>query len=115
MFDPGNIHLGVNDKRQITATFIFTASGSFLPIQLTYSGKTKLSIPKYDFPNCFDVTYTLDHWSSYEIFFEKIIFPYLKAKKEELGYPKKQYSLIMMDTFKGQSNTGVKALCLKND
>ena len=29
--------------------------------------------------------------------FEKIIFPDLKAKKEELGYPKKQYSLIVID------------------
>ena len=32
---------GVDDKRQITATFTVTASGSFLPIQLIYSGKTK--------------------------------------------------------------------------
>ena len=47
--------------------------------------------------------------------FEKIIFPYLKSKKEGLGYPKKQYSLIVMDTFKGQENAEIKALCLKND
>ena len=82
---------GVDDKRQITATFTVTASGSFLPIHLIYSGKTKRSIPKYDFPSCFDVTSTPNNWSSYEKcvrLFEKIIFPYLKAKKEELGYPK---------------------------
>ena len=47
---------GVDDKRQITATFAVTASGSFLPIQLIYSGKTKRSSPKFDFPKCFDVT-----------------------------------------------------------
>ena len=29
---------GVDDKRQITATFTVTASGSFLPLQLIYSG-----------------------------------------------------------------------------
>ena len=40
---------GVDDKRQITATFTVTASGSFLPIQLIYSGKTKRSLPKFDF------------------------------------------------------------------
>ena len=109
---------GVNNKRQITVTFTVTASGSFLPIQLIYSGKTKLSTFKYDFPSCFDVTFTPNHWSSYEKYvklFEKIIFPYLKAKNEELGYPKKQYSLIVMDTFKGQDNAEIKALCLKND
>ena len=47
--------------------------------------------------------------------FEKIIFPSLKAKKEELGYPMEQYSFIVMDTFKGQDNAKIKALCLKND
>ena len=49
---------GVDDKRQITATFTITASGSFLPIQLIYSGKTKRSIPTYDFSGCVDVTFT---------------------------------------------------------
>ena len=109
---------GVDDKRQITATFTITASGSFLPIQLIYSGKTKRSLPKFDFPKCFDVTFTPNHWSNYEkcvSLFKKIIFPYLKSKKEELGYPKEQYSLIVMDTFKGQDNADIKKLCLKND
>ena len=46
---------GVDDKRQITATFTATASGSFLPIQRIYSGKTKRSLPKFDFPKCFDL------------------------------------------------------------
>ena len=32
---------GVDDKRQITATFTVSASGVFLPIQLIYQGKTK--------------------------------------------------------------------------
>ena len=109
---------GVEDKRQINATFIVTASGSFLPIQLIYSGQTKRSIPKYDFPDFFDVTFTLNHWSNYEKcvrLFEKIILTYLKAKKEEFGYPKEHYSLIVMDTFKGQDSAKIKGLCLKND
>ena len=81
---------GVEDKRQITATFAVTASGSLLPIQLIYSGETKCRIPKYDFPSCFNVTFTPNHWSNYEKcvrLFKKIIFLYLKAKKEMLGYP----------------------------
>ena len=52
---------GVDDKRQVTATFTVTASGSFLPIQLIYSGKTKRSLPKFDFPKYFDVTFTPNH------------------------------------------------------
>ena len=45
--------------------------------------------------------------------FEKIIFLYLKTKKEELGYPKEQHSLIVMDTFRVEDE--IKALCLKTD
>ena len=108
----------VNDKRQITATFSVTASGSFLTIQLIYSGKTKRSIPKHEFPSYFDVIFNPYLWFSYEKcarLFEKIIFSYLKVKKEELSYPKEQNSLIVMDTFKGQDNFEIKALCLKND
>ena len=45
----------------------------------------------------------------------KIIFPYLKAKKEELCYPKELYSLIVTDTLKGQDNAKIKALRLTND
>ena len=106
------------EKRQITATFTVTASASFLPIQLIFSGKTKRSLPKFDFPKYFDVTFIPNHWSNYEkcvSLFKKIIFPYLKSKKEELGYPKEQYSLIVMDAFKGQDNAAIKKLCLKND
>ena len=103
---------GVNDKRHITATFTVTASVSFLPNQLSYSGKTKRSIPKYDFPGCFDITVIPNHWSNYEKcvnhWLRKIIFPYLKAKKEELGYPKEQYSLIVMNIFKGRDTPKLK-------
>ena len=104
---------GVDDKRQITANFTVTASGSFLPIQLIYSGKTKRSLPKFDFPKCFVVTFTRNHWSNYEkcvSLFKKIIFRYLKAKKKELGYPKEQYSIIVMNTFKVQDKADIKKL-----
>ena len=109
---------GVDDKRQITATFRVSASGSFVPIQFMYSCKNKRCLPKYDFPNRFDVTFTPNHWSSFDMcvsLFEKIIILYLKEKKEELGYPKEQYSLIVMDAFKGQDNAEIKELCSKNE
>ena len=49
-----------------------------------------------------------------ENLFKVIIFPYLSAKKKELGYPEDQRSLIIMDTFKGQDNDEMKRLCAKN-
>ena len=109
---------GVDNKRQITETFTVTASGSILPIQLIQSGKTKHFIPEYGLPSCFDATFSPNHWSSYENcvrLYKKVIFPYLIDKREELGYPKEQYSLVMTDIFKGQDNAEIKALCLKND
>ena len=33
---------GIDDKRQITATFAVSMSGEFLPIQVIYEGKTKI-------------------------------------------------------------------------
>ena len=41
---------GIDDKRQITATFAISMSGEFLPIQVIYEGKTKICLPKYTFP-----------------------------------------------------------------
>ena len=41
---------GVDDKRQITATFAVSASGDFLPMQLIYAGETKRCLPKFTFP-----------------------------------------------------------------
>ena len=78
-----------------------------MPIQLIYQGKTKRCLPKFKFPRSFSVTFTENHWSNTEKtmeFFEKIIFPYLEKVKEENGYPEEQYSLVIMDTFKGEDN-----------
>ena len=93
----------VNDKRQITATFTFAVS-DFLPIKLICNGKNKRRcLPKYHFTNCFEA----NHWFKFEKLanlFENIIFPFLKAKREEFGYPKQQYSLIVMETFTCQKD-----------
>ena len=109
---------GVDDKRQITATFAISLTGEFLPIQLIYTGKTKRSLPKYSFPSSFSATFTLNHWSNTEKlveFFEEIIFPYLERTKQTEGYPSEQHSLIIMDTFKGQDNDTLKELCAESN
>ena len=56
---------GLDDKRQITATFVVSATGSFLPIQLIYQGKSKRCLPKFTFPTNFHVTFTPNHWSNF--------------------------------------------------
>ena len=104
---------GLYDKRQIASTFVVSAAGSFLPIQLIYQGKSKRCLPKFTFPSNFHVTFTPNHWSNLEKcedLFKVIIVPYLSAKKKELGYPEDQSSLIIMDTFKGQDNEEMKRL-----
>ena len=84
---------GIDDKRQITATFAVSLTGKFLPIQLIYKGKTKRSLPKFKFPSTFSLSYTENHWSNTEKsigIFEQIIFPYLKMVKRENGYLEEQ-------------------------
>ena len=80
--------------------------------------KKDFSLPKFTFPSNLPVTFTPNHWSNLEKcedLFKVIIFPYLLAKKKELGYPKDQRSLNIMDTFEGQDNKEKKRLCAKNN
>ena len=58
--------------------------------QLIYQGATERCLPKYKFTKEFNVAYSKNHWSNLKKcvdLFEKIISPYLRAKKIELGYP----------------------------
>ena len=59
-----------------------------------------------------------NHWYNLEkceYLLKVIILSHLSTKKKGLGYPKEQQSLIIMDTFKGQDNEGMKRLYLKNN
>ena len=109
---------GLDDKRQITTTFVVSPTGSFffLPIQLMHQGKSKACLPKVTFPSDFHVKFTANHWSvleKCEDLFNARIFPYLSVKKKELGYLEEQRSLIIMDAFKGQDNDEMKRLSSK--
>ena len=107
----------VDDKRQITATFAVSLTGTFLQIQLIFKVKTKRTLPNFKIPSTFSLSYTKNHKSNTEKsieFFEQIIFPYLKMVERENGHPEEQYALIIMDTFKGQDNDRLKELCSEN-
>ena len=69
---------GLDDRRQITATFVVSATGSFLPIQLIYQSKSKRCLPKFTFLSNFHITFTPNYWSNLEKcedIFKVIIFP----------------------------------------
>ena len=99
--------VGEGKKQQITGTFTVTKSGSFLAMQLIYTGKTLRCLPKgITFPDGFDVTFTSNHWSNEEKaiqHIEKIVLPYLKQTREELNLPPDQKELLIFDVFKGQT------------
>ena len=86
---------GVDDKRQITATFMVSASGPFLPIQLLNNGKTSVVYPNTIFPNYFDVAFTPNRWSNFGPnhwymclnLFERTIFP-ISGEEKRTSLPK---------------------------
>ena len=98
--------VGKGKKKQITGTFTVTKSGLFLPMQVIYEGKTDRCHPRgIEFPQGFNVTHSENHWSNEEKVIEHletIVFPYLERKKEELGLPEDQKSLLIYDVFRGQ-------------
>ena len=57
---------GLNDKRQITAVFCASLVGEFLPVQLIYQGKMAACLPRYVFPDDWNVTHPPNHWGNEE-------------------------------------------------
>lgn len=107
----------LDDKRQITGTFCVNLTGEFLPIQLIYAGTTSRCHPKTKFPDSFHITHSSNHWSNEPIvidYLNKIIFPYLKKKRESLKLRSDAKALLIFDVFKGQTTSAVNDL-LKNN
>lgn len=97
--------IAIDDKRQITGVFACSLTGTFLPLQLIYSGKTKASLPKYQFPSNWHVTFTENHWANESTmidYFHKIILPYIKQKRLDLKLSDNYPALVLFDVFKGQ-------------
>ena len=96
---------GSTDKRIITATFPISVRGHFLPMQLTYGGKTNKYLPRFKFPEKFSLTYNETHYSNEKEackFIEEILKPYIKQVIERDNLPIDQTALVIMDVFKGQ-------------
>ena len=96
---------GKDDKRQITAVFAGTMTGDFLSPQLVYKGKTIRCLPQYQFPESWDITFSVNHWSNeltMKDYVEKIILPYIKDKRRSLNLPSDYPGLLIFDNFKAQ-------------
>ena len=101
---------GCNDKRTITATFVITLSGEFLPMQLIYGGKTLQSLPRYQFPQSFSLSVNPKHYSNTTEslkLLNEIIIPYVKKIRSSEDIPNDQYYLVIMDVFTGQKTSEV--------
>ena len=107
MAEEGTKHVeidGKDDKRQITAVFVCSMAGNFLPPQIIYQGKTTRCLPKFKFPTDWSITYSANHWSNkgtMEEYIRHIIFPYLSQMKEKLKLSSDYPTLLLYDNFKG--------------
>ena len=73
----------MDDKRKITATFAASLSGSFLPVQLVYQGKTSKCHSSIDFSKEWHITNSVNHWCNEETmksYIQLIIVPYVQEK-----------------------------------
>ena len=70
----------LDDKCQITVVICATASGIFLPFQVIYQGKTPACLPRFVFPDNWNMTFTQNHWSNEDKTLEyipKVILPFV--------------------------------------
>ena len=93
---------GLDDKREMTALLACTLSGSLLPPQLIYAGKTTRCHPLVDFPAGWDVWHSDSHWSTEETmlrYVEVVIAPYVEATRQSLGLQPDHCALAIFDVF----------------
>lgn len=92
----------------MTAIFTVSLSGEFIPMQLIYSGKTSLSLPKFKFPDGFSLTQNPSHWSNeltMELYIKEILYPYIK-RTLELFNPNTP-ALLIYDAFRAHTSDDI--------
>ena len=97
---------GLEDKRQITAVLACSLTGTLLPLQLIYRGKTPKCHPNFSFPSDWNVTHSENHWSNVsnmEEYIQTIIVPYFDAVRKKEGLPSTQPGLVIMDVFRAHT------------
>lgn len=101
---------GATDKRAIPVTLCEFLDGVILPFQLTYTGKTERSLPKFNFSGRFCLDFSEKHWSKETETIHQIInvlVPYIKKVKDEQALLEAQKNLLVWDASKVQSTDRV--------
>ena len=93
------MHLeGSADKGSITATFIITLNGDFLPMQLIYAGKTIQNFPWFKFSDSFWLSVNPSHFSNTTASIkvkEEVVVPFVNEQRRSLQLPSKAASIVM--------------------
>ena len=108
---------GLDDKPEITVVLAVTLAGKYLPPQILYQGKTGRCHPALEFPFEWDVWHTENHWSNEATmtrYAEKIIFPFIRKKREAMGLEETHPCLTIFDVFRGQQTPAFLELLEKN-
>ena len=110
--------VGKEDKREITALLAVTASGTLLPPQLIYQGKTDGCHPKISFPADWNVTHSDSHWSTETTMLEyidKVIVPYVVKERNRLELADDHPALAIFDMFAAHRCSSVLAKLQSNN
>jgi hypothetical protein len=104
---------GIDDKRQVTVVMGNTATGTLLPPQVIYQGKTTKCHPTFKFPSDWDITHSPNHWANEETtlqYVEAILVPYFTAQRAALDLDPTHPGLLLMDVFAAHRTDKVKKL-----
>lgn len=94
---------GVDDKREITAVVAASMTGDLLPLQLLYTGVTERCHPAFSFPDDWDVWHSSNHWANESTtlrYIDKVLTPYVRQKRKDLGLPDESKALLLWDVFR---------------
>ena len=110
--------VGKEDKREITALLAVTASGTLLPPQLIYQGKTDGCHPKISFPADWNISHSDSHWCIETTMLEytdKVIVPYVVKERNRLELADDQPALAIFDVFAAHCRSSVLAKLQSNN
>ena len=106
--------VGKGDKRSVTAVVGSTVRGRLLPVQMIYKGTTCRCHPHYTFPESWHITQNLSHWSNSDSMLEwvkRVLKPYCRKTRKELGLPRDQKAVLVLDVFRPHLETAFIEAC----
>ena len=94
--------VAMDDKREMTVLLSCTLSGELLPPQLIYAGCTPRCHPPVSFLDKWNVTHSVNHWSTEETMLEyldKILVPYAVETQKRMELAQDFPAVAIMDVF----------------